>query len=180
MAAVGAIDEQQAAAYAWENKWESWNRPSASRYAVRKAIRAAERKYAIPHTHIIFVKNNRSTRITDKRSGMGLKLATLYEPNIHQIRVRPRHCNIAVGLHEVAHAIHDKIFGNVSTVRLQAHGPLWLGIYMWLLIHFEIAPREAIVASARAAGLKWASLARIGPRQIRRCYERRIDEAQFV
>jgi hypothetical protein len=167
-------DEQQRAVYAWEDAWRHWNIRIESQRVLRYWIRQAERKYGTrPVKAILFPKNDRGHKV-DQRSGKRLKLLTAYDPNNHTITRRPRHCNVPVARHEVAHAIHDDIFGDYVTPDHQPHGPVWLSIYLNLLIAAKIAPREALLASAKAAGIKWAPLGRTLPGRIRRLYRGRI------
>ena len=173
-------DPQQTRVYKWEGEWVDWNRASASALAIRKAIRTAERAYAVPKMKIWLVKNNRSVCRMDGRSGKGLRLPTFYDPSTHAIHIRPRHRNIATALHEAAHGICDAFFGNVDHPEFPAHGPLWLGIYLNLLIAAEVAPKNALIASAKQRGLKYAPLGKISPAKIRQSYAGLIDRAQFV
>lgn len=172
-------DTQQKAVYAWEDEWADWNRPAASKCAVRKAIRKAERIYRIEPVTISFPKRNRGS-VKDRRNGKGRTLSSDYDPAMHTIRIRPRHQNIAIGLHEVAHAIHDTLFGSWPGSKTEVHGPIWLGIYLTLLIKAKLAPRDALLASAKRAGLRWAPLGKVIPSRIRYNYRGLIEAAEFV
>ncbi len=172
------MDQQQKAVYAWENGWRHWNLKVESPRVVSSWIREAERRYGVrPVRKIRFPQNDRGHKV-DGRSGKRLPLHTSYDPNDHTITIRPRHCNTPVGLHEVAHSIHDELFGGWPTEQLQPHGPVWLSIYMNLLIWAEVAPRAAIVASAAAAKIKWAPLGRTSPGKIRLFYRGLIRKAK--
>lgn len=164
-------DEQQKAVYAWEDGWKDWNRPSMSKRGLRVMMRAAERSYRVRPTWLTFPKRNRGAH--------SKKLTSYYDPNTHAIHLRPRHRNPATALHEAAHSIHDSIFGHRARQDLQPHGPLWLGIYMTLLIKAKIAPRSALIASAKEKGLKWAPLGKVAPGKIRRNYRGKIALATF-
>lgn len=172
-------DSQCNAVYAWEDRWESWNRASASERRVRAAIRRAERLYKIRPTKILTVVKDRTNHRTDERNGRGLKLASEYDPVPHTIKLRPRHMNLAVALHEAAHAIHDELFGNISRPELESHGPMWLGIYLWLLVDAKVAPKFALLGSAQEAGLEWRPMSRVQPRKIRAAYSKLIRTAEF-
>lgn len=54
-------------------------------------------------------------------------------------------------LHEAAHWILWKLHGE----RPQDHGPTFMRIYLHLLVEYDVAPREALEASARRHKLKW-------------------------
>lgn len=168
-------DEQQAAVYGWEDSWADWNRATATKAALRKTIRRAERWYRVrPVTAIWFPKRNRGATPDRRTMGKGRKLSTWYDPNVHDIWIRPRHRNHATTLHEVAHSICDTLFGDAP---LQIHGPIWLSIYLNLLIAHKVAPRTALLASAREAGLKWAPLGKTHPHRIRRSYRAMVRRA---
>ncbi len=162
-------DDQQKAVYAWEDQWKDWNRPTMSKQELRVLMRRAERLYGVEPAWLTFPKRNRGAH--------GKRLASQYDPGTHAIHLRPRHRNVAVALHETAHAIHDCLFGPWSRPNLQAHGPLWLGIYLTLLISAKIAPRAALLASAKEKGLKWAPLGKVAPGKIRRFYRGKIANA---
>lgn len=59
--------------------------------------------------------------------------------------------NKFIALHEAAHYIADKIYGQ----EIEDHGFEWQGIYFFLLSRAEIAPEVALRASARDRGLLW-------------------------
>lgn len=172
-------DSQRNAVYAWEDRWESWNRASASARRVRSAIRRAEKLYKIKPTKILTVVKDRTNHRTDGRSGRGLRLASEYDPVAHSIKLRPRHMNLAVALHEAAHAIHDELFGNINRPELESHGPMWLGIYLWLLVDAKIAPKFALLGSAQEAGIRWNPMSRVQPSRIRRAYAGLVRTAEF-
>lgn len=168
-------DVQRQAVYDWEGSWRHWNLRVESPRVVRTWIRWAERRYGVrPVKKIYFPKNNRGHKI-DKRTGKRLRLCTAYDPNNHTITIRPRHANTPVGLHEAAHAIHEKLFGALGG---EAHGPIWLGIYLYLLIGAKIAPASALLWSAKKAGLKWAPINKIAPDAVHKRYSGLIRRAQ--
>jgi hypothetical protein len=59
--------------------------------------------------------------------------------------------NKFVALHEAAHFIADKLYGQ----EIEDHGRDWQGVYFHLLKHAEIAPLCALKASTKARGLHW-------------------------
>ena len=160
------MDPQKHKAYAWETSFRSFNEHNTPRRRLRRLIRRAERRYRIPPSKIIFT--NRVHRA--KRYA---KIASEYEPNDHSITLGYNDHNYAIALHETAHAITDYLLG----YDLEPHGPQWLGIYLELLEWAKVAPREALHASARAYGLNWIPIGRIGPRAIRRAYRGMIAKA---
>lgn len=161
-------DSQQKAVYSWERQWGSWSRRSSSQQAVRQAIRAAERLYRIPPMVIQFRKR--------AKNAAGAWLPSTYN-SFGLVAIRPHHTNIATGLHETAHAVLDRLMG-WAPKGIEDHGPQWLGVYLCLLTHAKVAPREALEASARAAGLKWIGPGWIGPRKIRKHYRGKIRKAK--
>lgn len=72
--------------------------------------------------------------------------------------------NPPIVLHECAHYICDAIFGT----KLEDHCPEWLGIYMWLLEGWRVAPRKALQASAKARGLRWMQTWLVSPKRLGR------------
>jgi hypothetical protein len=134
-------------------------------------MRKAERMYRVNPAWLTFPKRNRGAH--------SKKLTSYYDPGTHAVHLRPRHRNPATALHEAAHSIHDCLFGHYSHPGLQAHGPLWLGIYLTLLIKAKIAPKSALLASAKEKGLKWAPLGKIAPNKVRKFYRGKMAEAIF-
>lgn len=164
-------DSQQRAVYAWEAQWHGWVNKSASQRAVRRAIRNAERLYRIPASPISFytkAKNKEGTLLPSKFD---------YGHPRGGVRLRPQHCNIAIGLHEAAHAVMVALMG-WTPKGIEDHGPQWLGVYLCLLADAGLAPRVALEASARDAGLRWTSPAKVGPKKIRKHYRGLIRKAR--
>lgn len=128
--------------------------------AARDLVGAACRKYRIPAPEIRFPKNDRR---------LGKKVASTYHPDLHLIKLRPRHMNAAIVLHETAHAITDWILGT----DLEPHGPEWAGIYMVLLEDYGIMPAVALHASADAGRVKYRTRSMVGPAVIRKRYKRK-------
>ncbi len=58
-------------------------------------------------------------------------------------------------LHELAHAM-----SSTAEERSDGHGPIFVGLYLKLLVDHARLPREALEASLRAARLDWAPAAR--------------------
>ena len=164
-------DSQQRAVYAWEGLWHGWVNKSASQQAVRKAIRRAERLYRIPKTCISFYTKSKN------KEGVRLGSRFDYVHPVGCIQLRPEHCNIASGLHEAAHAVMAALLG-WTPKGIEDHGPQWLGVYLFLLADAGLAPRVALEASARDAGLRWTSPAKVGPTKIRKHYRGLVKKAK--
>ena len=138
--AVDPIDPQRQALYDWEAQWLGWELDTLTlgecRVMVRTACRLARVPYVPTRQHSGTSEydciRNRITLQQRGRRGRGGK-------------------NPAQVLHEVAHYI---VFRR-SGWRPQDHGPTFLGVFLWLLASARVAPRAALEASARAAGLKW-------------------------
>lgn len=152
-------DPQKDRVYAWEGKWADWNRTTLTMTEVREIIRwACKEKYGLKplpaHTH----------------RGTGYAMAVLLRNDDDSLCVRgsfftfnQNTLNPAVVLHECAHYICDAIFGT----KLADHCPEWLGIYLWLLEGWRIAPRSALHSSAKANGLRWLQTWIVSPKRLR-------------
>jgi hypothetical protein len=127
-------DPQVERVYAWEHSFTDWGRTSATLDECRTLLRQACDAYDV------------DVPALKTRSGT----YCYYDPSTHTIALLRHTVNRAALLHEVAH----HIVGDTAPTA-QDHGPTFLGIYMTLLEQAEIAPRSALHASARAAGLTW-------------------------
>lgn len=160
-------DRQKWKVYAWETAWATWNKNVTKRYNLRRWIRRAERKYKVPPAAIGFLNRNRKAR-KDQVIQSG------YEPDEHSIVLEWTDHNVPIALHEAAHAITDTLFGP----DLEAHGELWMGIYLWLLRDAQVAPWVALRESAKTFGLKWAPVGKVAPRVVRKFYAGMIERAE--
>lgn len=152
-------DRQQNLAYKWEEQFLHWPGSYLTPKGATEIAKAIARLYSIPLPELAFVtKDNRN----------GKSLPSSYFPDEHKIVFRPRHMSALIVLHEMAHAVTDYILGP----ELEAHGPQWLGVYMFLMDRFHIAPTIALTASAKAVGLKFESKGITGPRSIRKKHKR--------
>jgi hypothetical protein len=133
-------DPQKEAVYSWEASWLSWNQDLLTLAECRVMVRTACRRAGVPYIPVRLhpgwseydcIANKISLQRRGSR-GRGGK-------------------NPAQVLHEVAHYV---VFYR-SGWRPQDHGPTFLGVFLWLLASAKVAPRVALEASARAAGLKW-------------------------
>jgi hypothetical protein len=157
---VAVRDVQQQTVYKWEGEWEAWvTREFLTVSRPRELVRRACKRYRVPPP---VVKGHH--RVTGGTS--------FYEPNLHRIELRKRHWNVAIALHEAAHAITDWLIGPDQP----AHGPEWMAVYLDLLATYKVAPRVALEASARAHGIRWSRAA--GPREFKRLHKRRIRVAR--
>lgn len=159
-------DPQQGKAYKWEDSFSAWPGATLQPPRAGRIIEAAHRKFKVPTPKLIFP-------VRDRKRGQKKLQPSQYSPDAHSILIRPRHMNAAILLHESAHSITDWILG----YGLQPHGPEWLGVYMVLLEDYGIMPREALHASADAAGLKYRTRAHVDPKHIRKRNRRRAIKA---
>jgi hypothetical protein len=139
-------DPQCGRVYGWEESWSDWNRRTLSISGVREVVRKACRLYGLKPPA---VKQHHHRQTTYSR--------------FYFISFRPDHNNPAIALHESAHYICDSIFGD----DLADHCPEWLGIYLWLLEEFEVAPRLALHSSIAALGLSWWPASAVSPSALR-------------
>jgi hypothetical protein len=162
-----ARDRQQKRVYKWEGEWgRPWNRKTLTQDQCREVIAAACEWYSIPMPTLRFLVGRRGW--------------TFYDPNDHSINLRQRHMNVAVCLHETAHAIHSHVTGDEDH---EIHGPEWLAIYLWLLRRAEVASETALTKSVEAYGLSYGDLDRHSPRRLRATYRtlfRRVEAAREV
>lgn len=158
-------DFQQYEAYAWEDSFTKWAGAGLKDKELRRALVRACRLYRVPVPRLqLLTRDNNKKKV----------LASVYDPNTHEIRLRPRHRRLNVLLHEAAHGIVDWLFGNTGGGA--AHGPVWLGVYIELLVRFKIAPRDMLEFAARQAGLKFSKHCATGA--IRKHYARRVRNAR--
>lgn len=159
-------DPQARRLYDWENQWGAkWTTKQLTQDECREAIAHASLMYDMPLPAIRFFK--------------GARGSTYYDPNDHSINLRPRHMNLAICLHETAHAVHSHVCGDEGEHEI--HGPEWFAIYLNLLSSFDVAPLGALVAFADASGLRYADPSRHTPRRLRATYRdlcRRVAAAR--
>lgn len=146
-------DTQRKKAYDWEDSWEYSSLRGMSETGLRHWVRWACKQYGVKPPKVKL-----HWRVTGGTS--------FYWGETDTIEFRKRHANVWTALHEASHKIADELLGE----HLEPHSPHWLGIFMALLVKAGYAPRKALEASADAAGLKYVSPAKIGPRKIRKHY----------
>lgn len=142
--AVGEVekDPQQKRVYAWEREWFDWNVNSLSLSQCRQVIHQACELFRVePPT----VRSHKGRYWSWQQEDLiDLQNSGDSRPGYGQM-------NKAVALHEAAHYIHWRRGG-----RGQPHGPTWLGIYMFLLENFNVAPPLALWMTANDHKLRWA------------------------
>lgn len=133
-------DPQRDAVYDWEGEFRDWNRKTLPIRLVKKYVQDACAHYGLPAPTV--------------KSHAG-KAYAFYKPKDDysgEVISFPAWCqNPAVALHEAAHYIVLHHFGK----DVQDHGPIWLGVYLWLLQRAGIAPESALHPSARKWKLRW-------------------------
>lgn len=148
-------DPQRKRVYAWEGGFCDWVRSTLTLAEARAVVRWACDKYGLPcptvsqHMHAGDSYSQADGSVT-KGPLISFKAADQKNP--------------AVALHEAAHYIHDAIFGDKGV----HHSAEWLGIYLWLLEGYRVAPRTALLASARAARLRWVAIWTVSPKRLQR------------
>lgn len=142
-----AQDRDTRKAYAWEDSWLHWNKPGFKNKIgnARSWVRWACRRYGIPYPVVIRLADKEKTSWSIPTYGRDGKVVA------HRIELHPKHNNFAIALHEAAHVIDDYINDPMAP----SHNKTWLGIYIDLLVASGVYPKAAIIASAKAAGLKW-------------------------
>jgi hypothetical protein len=130
-------DPQKKKVYAWEDSWWGWDRSTISFQESQRIIQRACRLYRVRAPKIVEHLGRNSSE---------------YDPNTDTISMRSEwELNPAISLHEAAHAIIWKLYGD----SVQDHGSEFMGIYLWLLEKFKIASRSALIASTWAYKLQW-------------------------
>lgn len=131
-----ASDPQADKFYEWTYAWLDWNVKTMSLTDCKSLISKICAAYQVPMPVV------GSAPSTDHCS--------YYDDETHRIGLLPSHQNMAIVIHEAAHAV---VFHH--NPKAQDHGPTFVGIFLDLMEQAGIAPREALYASARKAGLKF-------------------------
>lgn len=140
-------DPQQMRVYAWETGWVEWNVATMTLAQARGYVRWACDLYWVEPPAV---------------KAHGGK-AYSYSDGV-VISLNKAHLNRAITLHEVAHHICNAVFD----LDIPAHGREWMAVYLWLLTEAKIAPRTALLASAKAKGLAWLPLWQVSPKRFAR------------
>lgn len=130
-------DPQAKAVYKWQWQWGNWNENELTKDDVRHWVKWAwKKKFGFKRMpRVVF-------RTAGEYSSYDPDQATLYF--IHE------HRNVAVVLHEVAHAIITMLYGRT----VEDHGPEFMGVFLYLLEEARLYPRATVYDSAVKAGLK--------------------------
>lgn len=140
------VDPQRQKEYEWEWSFRSsYGQEFRSLVPVRRLIKAACELYGVPAPVVVAQPRKRGFSV--------------YRPLDHRILLLKGHWAVWPALHEAAHAICAYKWDIVG------HGPKFLGVLMWLLSHFDVAPVAALTASAKAAKLKFTQVGRAAPSQ---------------
>lgn len=131
--------------YDWEGQWLDWVRGSLSLSECRAVVHWACEKYGV------------SPPAVKQHEGTGYSWS-----DGSTISFRKDQRNTAIALHEAAHYIH----GLCCPPGQLDHCKQWLGIYLWLLEGYRVAPRVALHASLRAARLRWTKTSDVSPSRI--------------
>jgi hypothetical protein len=134
-------DSQQARLYKWEGEWIDWNRNTLTLQECRELVKWACRHFRLKISPRVKQHMNRALSYS------------ISERCLISLRA-DQHKNRAVVLHESAHFIADEIFGS----KVQWYGEEFFGVYLRLLIKARVAPAVALIASAKAAKLKWKEI----------------------
>lgn len=143
-------DGQKKRVYDWEASFGDWCRSGYTKSECRAAIKWACNLYGLKTPRIGF---HATKAFSFSVSGE--------EPCIS---LGSDQRNAAVALHEAAHYICDSIFGP----DLADHSPQWMGIFLWLLEGYRLAPRTALHASAKARRIKWVQTWLVSPKRLGR------------
>jgi hypothetical protein len=131
---------QRSRIYKWESEWSDWNRQTLSLKKCRKLIHAACKLFDLKMLPVV------------KRSEEQFS----YHRKAGEIGLLKQHQTPAVALHEAAHYIVFQTDGR------HGHDELFMGVYLVLLAHFRIAPRDALEHSLRKRKIKWIQVKKKG------------------
>jgi hypothetical protein len=127
-------DPQQQDVYRWEGTFTDFNRKTLSIPECRWMVYQACKSYKVEPPTVF--------------AGRCTARWAYYHSIKHHISLNAEAQNVAIVLHEAAHAIVHRL-----APRAQDHGPTWLGVYLDLMVGF--LPADALYTSARKAGLRW-------------------------
>lgn len=151
------MDKQTRRVYAWEDKWRcfAFNDWKKGLHEPRKRIAWACRKYGVPVPTVRLAPRNRYP---------------YWDPVEHAIYVSRHMNNPLMALHEAAHAIADWLLNEDEG---DPHSAIFVGIFVWLLGEYKLAPKSALVAELDRMGAR-----RVygSPAAIKHRYKRRIRD----
>lgn len=130
--------EMTARIYAWEDEFALSKVTAFTEEQAAEGVRLACELYDVaPPARIIFPEHADASH---------------YDSKLDKIQLVPTHRNHMCVLHEAAHCISHRLHGEKSVAK---HGSKWLGIYVWLLEHYDVMPKVAIRASLRKHSLRY-------------------------
>ena len=132
-------DRQQAKFYKWTWQWMDWNVKQMGFAECKKLILKVCAAWQVPPPRVF-------------KADPKLH-ASYYDDTEHCIGLIPTHHNMAICLHEAAHAVVFHYFPEAED-----HGPTFVGVFIELMCQAGVAPKAALTASASAAGLRWRSM----------------------
>jgi hypothetical protein len=131
-----ASDPQGQKFYEWTWEWLDWNVKQLSLKDCKELISKICAAWQVPMPKVAAASAH--------------KHFSEYDDESYKIELIPSHHNFAVSIHEAAHAICYHHFP-----KSQDHGPTFVAVFLDLMCQAGIAPKEALYASARKAGLRW-------------------------
>jgi hypothetical protein len=134
-----AFDSQREEAYDWERKFYSTKHNTADARWFKDTLIALCKRYRVKPPKIAGMprKWSHCAGVEDYAKGT--------------IHFAKGYTSIMVLCHEMAHWVLDSYgYGDWG-----AHGPRWLGVYLWMLEAAYVMPLDVTKASARKAGLKF-------------------------
>jgi len=149
-------DSQRTRVYAWEWASEQLNDTPLSRTSCERIVRYACALYGVPTP---------SVQVCESTHGR----KSYYDELRNHIKLVYKHRTPLACLHEAAHAITSRYYGNA----VQDHGPEWLGIYCWLILHMGLARPKWLRLSLKNAGLKAKPTRIVAPYKLKRMRKKR-------
>jgi hypothetical protein len=140
-------DTQRDPVYAWEGQWRDFNRTTMSLKKVRGIVSEACGKYGVPPPKVV------------QHFGKALSFS---QGDVISFNWDQK--NAAIALHESAHRICDFVYGD----DMEHHCPEWMSIYLWLLLDHRLAPKQALLMSAKWHGIKWKPIWRSAPKYLKK------------
>lgn len=141
MARSPASDHQRELVYKWENGFQGASEAvKLPVYDLRYIIKRSCTLYKIPAPTVRFMHVPGRVEWAARANGDAIQF------NSTSILSRNRQ----TAIHEVAHhiAFNYEHFHN-------HHGPVWMGVYLWLLDRWQVIPLDASMPSAKALGIKF-------------------------
>lgn len=137
-------DPQREEVYRWEEGFASIHRNTADREWFEGLVTFFCRRYRVKAPKV-------SSRVPKRFQTEDRITAAVCHWKAGKIYFDRRFMSSAVLCHELAHWVCDSYgYGDVG-----AHGPKWLGVYLWMLGKAAVLPLDLATHSARKAGLKF-------------------------